>query len=48
MEKSFQFACKTYWRDKVMKIVENTLNNSAIPINTVEALFLAAMDGNIH
>lgn len=47
-ETSFSRACETHGRDKVMKIVENTMNNSDISINTVEALFLAAIDDNIY
>jgi len=44
----FQRACRKYGRDEVMKVVEDTLNNSDIPINTVEALFVAAIDEKVH
>ena len=44
----FQIACEKHGRDGVMRIVEDTLNTSVIPLNIVEAVVLAAIDGNIH
>ena len=44
----FQIACEKYGKDGVMRIVENTLNNSVIPLNIIEAVVMTAMDGNVH
>ena len=47
-ETPFQLACEKYGREVVMRIVEDTLNNSVIPLNIVEAVVMAAIDGNVH
>ena len=44
----FQYACVKHERDVVMRIVENTLNNSVISLNIIEAVVMAAIDGNVH
>ena len=44
---AFQMACHRHERDLVMEIIEDTLNNSDIPIHTVEALVTAASDEEI-
>jgi hypothetical protein len=48
-ETPFQEACKTYGRDEVMKVIEETLiHYSDTPINIAEALLMAAIDENVH
>jgi len=47
-ETPFQMVCQRYGREVVMTIVEDTLNNSIIPLNIVEAVVMAAIDGNVH
>lgn len=49
----FQLACRVqdqeyFPRDRVMMIVENTLNDADIPLNTVEAVLSAAIDEEQH
>ena len=45
----FQEACGRFGYEEVMKSVEDTLiRNSDTPINTTEALIMAAIDENIH
>ena len=44
----FENACMKHGRDAVMTIVEDTLNNSVIPLNIVEALFLAVSNEEIE
>ena len=47
-ETAFQMAFQNYGREVVMRIVEDTLNNSVIHLNIVEAVVTAAIDGNVH
>jgi len=46
----FQFACQKYGRDEVMNAVDATLArySQETPLNSVEALMVAAADENIH
>ena len=45
----FHFACRRFGYEEVMKIVDDTLiRYSDTPINTTEALIMAAIDKNIH
>jgi len=53
----FKAACEQFGRDKVMKVVENTIadcysdnnnNNNIIPYNPVDAFLTAVLDKNIH
>jgi len=47
-ETAFQLACEEYGKDGVTRIVEDTLNNSVIPLTIVETVVMAAADENIH
>jgi hypothetical protein len=45
----FQFACRTFGYDEVMKIIDDTLARySDTPVNVAEALLSAVIDENIH
>jgi hypothetical protein len=45
----FQVACRRFGYEEVMRIVDDTLiRYSDTPINTTEALIMAAMNKNIH
>ena len=47
-ETPFQIACEKHGKDGVMRIIDDTLNNSVIPLNTVEALVTAAANVHVH
>ena len=48
IETPFQLACQKYERNVVMTVIEDTLNNADIPINTGEALVTAAANVHVH
>jgi hypothetical protein len=51
----FQYACRKFGREKVMKVVEETIircysssSDNTPPLNIAEALMTAAIDENVH
>ena len=44
----FQQACEKYGKEVVITVIEDTLNNSVIPLTIAEAVVMAADDENIH